>query len=258
MLISNKESCPQCKWVISKPNNTNVFISNNHVADKKWATSAAIQKKKVSIQKKSRTLLPSCAVREALPGCWEWGGAGSRDLPVPPSHSRWRSRPATRHIAHGCATLHRTATTAAESSVEPYGIFRQCCGSGSVRIHIIFQDADEFPGCLGSGSGSTSYSQGQNKINWKGELNKEYLLCGSCWTYWQGKWSKDIGIKSRYCFRYIHYLFETVRTRIRIKQPDPDPYQIGKQDPDPYQSEKQDPDPDPYQKGLHPQHCLPH
>ncbi len=60
------------------------------------------------------------------------------------------------------------------------------------------------------------------------------------------------------------YLLETVRIRIRIKQSDPDPYQIEKQDPDPYQSEKQDPDPyqsekqdpDPYQKGLDPQHWL--
>ncbi len=43
-----------------------------------------------------------------------------------------------------------------------------------------------------------------------------------------------------------------VRTWIRIKQSDPDPYQIEKQDQDQnqdrYQSEKQDPDP--YQKGL--------
>jgi hypothetical protein len=44
-----------------------------------------------------------------------------------------------------------------------------------------------------------------------------------------------------------------VRIRIRIKQLDLDPYQIGQQDPDPYQTEKQDPDP--YQIGLDPQHC---
>jgi hypothetical protein len=52
----------------------------------------------------------------------------------------------------------------------------------------------------------------------------------------------------------VHYLFETVRIRIRIKQSDPDPYQIEKQDTDkdPYQSEKQGPDPD--QKGLDLQH----
>ncbi len=59
----------------------------------------------------------------------------------------------------------------------------------------------------------------------------------------------------KYCFRYpVHYLFETVRIRIRIhiKQADPDPCQIEMQDPDPYQSEKQEPDP--YQKGLDPQH----
>jgi hypothetical protein len=47
--------------------------------------------------------------------------------------------------------------------------------------------------------------------------------------------------------------FETVRIRIRSKQPDLDLYQIEKQDSDPdrYQSEKQDPDP--CQKGLDPQ-----
>jgi hypothetical protein len=31
-------------------------------------------------------------------------------------------------------------------------------------------------------------------VNWKGKFNKRYLLCGSCWTYWQGKSSK--GLKS--------------------------------------------------------------
>ncbi len=34
----------------------------------------------------------------------------------------------------------------------------------------------------------------------------------------------------------MHYLFETVRIQIHIKQLDPDQYQIEKQDPDPYQS----------------------
>ncbi len=46
--------------------------------------------------------------------------------------------------------------------------------------------------------------------------------------------------------------FEMVTIRIRIKQFDPDPYQIEK--PDPYQSDKQDPDPE--QKGLNPRHCF--
>ncbi len=51
-----------------------------------------------------------------------------------------------------------------------------------------------------------------------------------------------------------HYLFKTVRIQIRIKQSDPDPYQIEKQDTDidPYQNEKQGPDP--YQKSLDLQH----
>jgi hypothetical protein len=42
----------------------------------------------------------------------------------------------------------------------------------------------------------------------------------------------------------VHFLFETARIRIRIKQSDPDPYQIGKQDPVPYQ------------KGPDLQHCV--
>jgi hypothetical protein len=47
-----------------------------------------------------------------------------------------------------------------------------------------------------------------------------------------------------FSFRFIsyHYLFETVRIRIRTKQSDPDLHQIEKLYPDPYQSEKQDPD----------------
>jgi hypothetical protein len=48
-------------------------------------------------------------------------------------------------------------------------VILQCCGSGSFfRIRI------RSPG-LGSGSGSRCYSHEYNKINWKGELNKEYL-----------------------------------------------------------------------------------
>jgi hypothetical protein len=50
----------------------------------------------------------------------------------------------------------------------------------------------------------------------------------------------------------VHYLLETLRIRIRIKQSDPGPYQIEKQDPDPYRSKKRDSDP--HQKGLDPQH----
>jgi hypothetical protein len=42
----------------------------------------------------------------------------------------------------------------------------------------IVQDLDPLPGCLGSGSGSISYTHEHNKINLKGELNEEYLLCG--------------------------------------------------------------------------------
>jgi hypothetical protein len=45
-----------------------------------------------------------------------------------------------------------------------------------------------------------------------------------------------------------------VRTWIRIKQLDPDPYQSEKHDSDLYKSEKQETDPYPYQKGLDRQH----
>ncbi len=64
----------------------------------------------------------------------------------------------------------------------------------------------------------------------------------------------QVKMYKKFCFRIIsyHYFFETVRIQIRIKQSDPDLYQIEKLYPDPYQSEKQDPD----QRGLDPQHCL--
>jgi hypothetical protein len=45
----------------------------------------------------------------------------------------------------------------------------------------------------------------------------------------------------------VHYRFEMARIHIRIKQSDPDPYQIDKQDLNPYQSAKQD---------LDPHHCF--
>jgi hypothetical protein len=56
----------------------------------------------------------------------------------------------------------------------------------------------------------------------------------------------QVKLFKKYCFRYI-ILFEMagIRIWIRIKQSDPNPYQIEKQDPDPY-------------KGLDPQHCLKH
>jgi hypothetical protein len=49
------------------------------------------------------------------------------------------------------------------------------------QIRIICQDPDPFPGFLGSGS--ISYTNEHNKINWKEEFIKEYFLWGSCWTY---------------------------------------------------------------------------
>jgi hypothetical protein len=58
--------------------------------------------------------------------------------------------------------------------------FRQCCGSGSIRIHIIFQDPGSVPRCLGSGSRSISYSNEHSKINWKGKFNR------STYAFWVG------------------------------------------------------------------------
>jgi hypothetical protein len=73
-------------------------------------------------------------------------------------------------------------------------------------------DPDPFPGCLGSGS--ISYFNEHNKINWRGKFNKEYLLSGSCWTCWQGKSCK---MYKKYCFRYCMLPFETVKIRIKVK-----------------------------------------
>jgi hypothetical protein len=60
----------------------------------------------------------------------------------------------------------------------------QCCGSGSVRICIIFQDPGLSPGW--QGSGSVSYSNGKTKLTGRENLTKNtyllYLLCGSSWT----------------------------------------------------------------------------
>jgi hypothetical protein len=50
-----------------------------------------------------------------------------------------------------------------------------------IRIGIIFQVPDLFPGVLGSGS--ISYSNEHNKINWKGKFNEVCLLVRSWWTY---------------------------------------------------------------------------
>jgi hypothetical protein len=52
----------------------------------------------------------------------------------------------------------------------------QCTKSGYVRILIIFQNPDPFPGVY-------FYSNEHNKINRKGKFNKENLLCWFCWTY---------------------------------------------------------------------------
>ncbi len=58
--------------------------------------------------------------------------------------------------------------------------YSQCCGSWAVRIRIILPDP--FLGVLGS-EWSVSYSNENNKINWKGKFNKVFFLVGSWWTY---------------------------------------------------------------------------
>jgi hypothetical protein len=67
--------------------------------------------------------------------------------------------------------------------------FKQCCGSGSIRIRIIYQDPD--PGsvhrCLGSGSGSISCSNEHKKVTWKGKFNK----------------LPYVKMNKKCCFRYI-------------------------------------------------------
>jgi hypothetical protein len=50
----------------------------------------------------------------------------------------------------------------------------------------------------------------------------------------------------------VHYLLETIRIRMRIKQSDPNPYNLEKHDPIRIKVKKQDPDP--YQKGLDSKH----
>jgi hypothetical protein len=52
----------------------------------------------------------------------------------------------------------------------------QCCGSG--RIHIIFQDPDPFPGCLGSGSRTVSYSNRKTKLTGRENLIKNTFCVG--------------------------------------------------------------------------------
>ncbi len=101
-----------------------------------------------------------------------------------------------------------------------------------------FQDPDPCPGCLGSGS--VSYSNGKTKLIGRENSTENTFCVGPV-----GPTEKENQVKmyKKYCSRY-HYLFETARIRIRIKQSDPDPFQSEKQDPDPYK------------KGLDPQHCL--
>jgi hypothetical protein len=72
-----------------------------------------------------------------------------------------------------------------EATPPPPLIFFPSTAVLRIRIRIIVEDPDTDPsfGCIGSGSGTISYSNEHNKINWKGKFNKEYLLYRSCWTY---------------------------------------------------------------------------
>ncbi len=79
-------------------------------------------------------------------------------------------------------------------------------------------------------------------MNWKENLTK--------YAFWLGSvepTDKENQVKmyQKYCFRYITGTsLKLLSIGIRIKQPDPDPYQSEKQDPDPHQ------------KGLGPRHYL--
>jgi hypothetical protein len=96
------------------------------------------------------------------------------------------------------------------------------------RIRMILKGSVH--GRLGPGSGSISYPNEHNKLTRRENLTK-YAL----WLNHVGPTEKDKQVK----MFEVHYLFETVRirNRIRIKQPDPAQYQIEKQDPDWYQGE---------------------
>ncbi len=106
------------------------------------------------------------------------------------------------------------------SKIVEYKDLKQCCGSkpGSVSF---FRIRIRFPGCLGSGSGSISYSHEHNKLTGRENWTKNTFCVGPV-----GPNDKENEVKmyKKYCFKYI----------TSLKQSDPDPYQIGKQDPNPY------------------------
>ncbi len=52
----------------------------------------------------------------------------------------------------------------------------QCCGSARIRIIFLDPDPGSVPECPGSGSGSISYANEHNKMNWKGKYNN-YAFC---------------------------------------------------------------------------------
>jgi hypothetical protein len=99
----------------------------------------------------------------------------------------------------------------------------QCCGTGSIRIRIIFQDPDLLPGCLGSRS--VSYSNSTTKLTGRENLTKNTFCVGPV-----GPNEKENQVKmyKKYCLRYITSgsmsnsqirikLKSRVRIRIKVK-----------------------------------------
>jgi hypothetical protein len=129
-------------------------------------------------------------------------------------------------------------------------LFQQCCGSRSVRIHIIFQNP--LPGVVGSLSGFVSYSNEHNKINWKGKLTKYNMPSGLILL---DLLTRKIELR---CIK------STVSGSLPLwNGKDPDPYQtVGSGSVSNLKAwsgsvPKLKANLDPYQKGLDLQHCFP-
>jgi hypothetical protein len=82
---------------------------------------------------------------------------------------------------------------------------------------------------------------------------RENLSTYACYLASRGPTDKENQVKMYKTLFYVHYIFETIRIRIRVRKWDPIPYQSKKCDPDPDRNEK--PDPEPYKNVLDPQHC---
>jgi hypothetical protein len=99
-----------------------------------------------------------------------------------------------------------------------------------ILINKIFQDQDQFSGCLGSGSRSTCYSREQKKITRRENLKKNTYSVGHV-----GPADNENQVKMYKIVQGTSTLpLWNGKIRIRIKHSDPDPYQMETKDPDPY------------------------